>query len=258
MSFENTYADNVRAAAYAELDFPGTYHLAFRDLPILLGSTFWGARALDFGCGAGRSTRFLKKLGFSTEGIDISEAMLAQARQRDPEGSYFHVPEGDLSLLPDRRYDRILSAFTFDNVRTESKPSLFQELARLLKPGGRLLNLVSSEALYGREWASFSTRDFPGNRNPRSGDLVYTVMKDIADARPIPDIYCPEEEYLRHYAEAGLKRVQAHHPLGLSSEPFHWINEGEISPWRIDVLERPLRLSAPALGRVWGAFHGPC
>lgn len=258
MSFENTYTDEVRAAAYAELDFPGTYHLAFRDLPVLLGSTFWGARALDFGCGAGRSTRFLRALGFPAEGVDISEAMLAHARQRDPDGTYLRVPEGDLSVLPERRYDRILSAFTFDNVKPETKPRLFRELARLLKPGGRLLNLVSSEALYGKEWASFSTCDFPGNRNPRSGDLVYTVMKDINDARPIPDIYCPEEEYLQHYADAGLKRVQAHHPLGHADEPFPWINEQELSPWRIDVLERPLRLPIPALGRVWGAFHGPC
>jgi hypothetical protein len=31
--FANTYADPSRAAAYAGLAFPGTYHLAFRDLP---------------------------------------------------------------------------------------------------------------------------------------------------------------------------------------------------------------------------------
>lgn len=258
MSFENTYADEVRASAYAQLNFPGTYHLAFRDLPSLLGAPFWRARALDFGCGAGRSTRFLRDLGFPVDGVDISEAMLAQARQRDPGGSYFRVPDGDLSLLPDQRYDRILSAFTFDNVRPETKPLLFRELLRLLKPGGRLLNLVSSEALYGREWASFSTREFPGNQHPRPGDLVYTVMKDVTDARPIADIYCPESEYLEHYAASGLKRIQTHHPLGLAEEPFPWVNEREVAPWRIDVLERPFKNPAPALGRFWGAFYGPC
>lgn len=251
--FSNTYSDEARAAAYALLEFPGTYHLAFRDLPALLGAG--RGLALDFGCGAGRSTRFLKALGFEAEGVDISEAMLAQARARDPEGRYLGVPDGDLSLLADGRYDRILAAFTFDNVKPGHKAPLFRHLARLLKPGGRLLNLVSSEELYRMEWASFSTAAFPGNREPRAGDLVYTVMKDVPDSRPVPDIFCPEAEYLRHYAQAGLRRVAAHRPLGRADEPCAWVNEERVAPWRIDALERiPDRDGQ----RVFGLVSGPC
>ena len=35
MGFANVYADAKRAQAYARLEFPGTYYLAFRDLPDL-------------------------------------------------------------------------------------------------------------------------------------------------------------------------------------------------------------------------------
>ena len=245
MTFTNTYEDAQRAAAYAELAFPGTYHLAFRDLPELLGPP---SRALDFGCGAGRSTRFLRALGFQAEGVDIAEAMLAQARQRDPEGTYLLVPDGDLSMLASQGYDRILSAFTFDNVKPALKVPLLRHLARLLKPGGRLLNVVSSEELYRLEWASFSTSEFPGNRNPAPGDLVYTVMKDIDDARPIPDIYCPERLYLEVYEAAGLRRCHAHRPLGRPEEPFAWVNERATAPWRIDVLVRAEASNLPPSG----------
>jgi len=49
----------------------GTYYLAYRDLPALIQQHVPGRRALDFGCGAGRSTRFLQRLGFQVFGADI-------------------------------------------------------------------------------------------------------------------------------------------------------------------------------------------
>ena len=98
-AFLNSYADDRRADAYSRLDFPGTYYLAFRDLPAIIGAAPSEGTALDFGCGAGRSTRFLRGLGFKVVGIDIAEHMLARARTADPEGDYRLVPDGDLAGL---------------------------------------------------------------------------------------------------------------------------------------------------------------
>lgn len=238
MVFENAYDDTARAASYADLAFPGTYWLAFRDLPGLLGAPSAGARALDFGCGAGRSTRFLRMLGFDVVGVDCSEAMLAQARAKDPTGTYLCMARGDLSGLPEAGYDRILAAFPFDNIPNgSSKFDLIVQLSRLVRPGGWILNLVSSEDLYRHEWVSFSTKDFPGNLQATSGTAVFTVLKDIADARPVQDIFCPESEYRQMYQEAGIRYAGCHRPMGQAGDPFPWINEMDISPWRIDILE---------------------
>jgi predicted TPR repeat methyltransferase len=73
----NVYADGVRARTYAQLEFPGIYYLAYRGLPEILAAHARGRGALDFGCGAGRSTRFLRRLGFAATGVDISGAMIA-------------------------------------------------------------------------------------------------------------------------------------------------------------------------------------
>ena len=90
-TFHNTYEDALRAAAYAGLKYPGTYYLAFRDLPQILKAHVCGERALDFGCGTGRSTRFLQNLGFNVIGVDISVEMLRLAREHDPKGHYLLV-----------------------------------------------------------------------------------------------------------------------------------------------------------------------
>lgn len=235
--FSNVYDDDIRAASYAELEFPGTYWLAFRDLPDLISRHVSGRRALDFGCGTGRSTRFLRDLGFDAVGVDISDRMLRQARGKDPGGRYLRVPEGELPGLEPGAFDLVLSTFTFDNIPThESKLASLASLRTALADGGRMVNLVSSPDIYLHEWASFSTRDFPENRDAESGDTVRIVMLDVDDARPVEDVLCTDEEYARLYGEAGLVPIEAHRPLGRPDEPFEWVSETAVSPWVIYVL----------------------
>jgi 2-polyprenyl-3-methyl-5-hydroxy-6-metoxy-1,4-benzoquinol methylase len=86
VTFANCYADTIRARAYATLEFKNTYHLAYRDIPAILGEHVRGRKSLDFGCGTGRSTRFLRQHGFEVTGVDIAEDMIRKARELDPSG----------------------------------------------------------------------------------------------------------------------------------------------------------------------------
>ena len=237
--FANVYQDQSRADAYAQLEFPGTYFLAFRDLPKLFREHVRGRLALDFGCGTGRSTRFLRALGFSPIGVDVADAMLRRARELDPQGEYRLVGDGDLSGLAEAAYDLILSTFTFDNIPTlDRKAALLGSLRRRLTPSGRLVNLVSTPEIYVNEWASFSTRDFPENRLAESGGRVRIVMLDVADRRPVDDIVCSDEDYVRLYGAAGLEVVARHYPLGRPTDGIAWVSETTVAPWAIYVLAR--------------------
>jgi SAM-dependent methyltransferase len=239
MNFVNVYEDAQRAEAYAKLEFPGTYYLAYRDLPQIISAHVKGTKALDFGCGTGRSTRFLNKLGYDTIGVDISEDMLKQARARDPEGDYRLIEAGGLPQLHAHTYDLILSVFTFDNIPTlEKKVSLFGELGQLLKNEGSLVSVVSSPEIYMHEWASFTTKDFPENKSARSGDKVKIIMTDVEDQRPVEDILWTDEAYQEVYMRAGLEPVQTYKPLGTENEPYKWVNETRIAPWVIYVLRK--------------------
>ncbi len=170
MGFVNCYADANRADAYATLEFANTYYLAYRDLPAILAEYVTGTRALDFGCGAGRSTRFLRTLGFEVTGVDVSEDMLRIARGMDPVGDYRLLPGDNFDELGVGTFDLVLSAFTFDNIPGAIKVRIFCDLAKLLTSNGTIVSLISSPEIYTHEWASFSTRDFPENASARSGE----------------------------------------------------------------------------------------
>lgn len=236
MTFRNVYADAERADAYARLEFPGTYFLAFRDLKAVIARHVVGHRAVDFGCGAGRSTRLLRRLGFETVGVDVSADMIRKARELDADGDYRLIEPVDFRGLAEGGWDLVLSAFTFDNIPQADKGRHLLGLARLLAPRGRIANLVSTPAIYTHEWASFSTRDFPENRAAKSGDVVRIVMTDVEDRRPVEDVVCTEVSYRELYREAGLDVLEAHEPLGRPDEPYPWVSETRIAPWRIDVL----------------------
>ena len=237
--FSNSYEDAERAEAYAKLEFPSTYYLAYRDLPKIIFEHIKGGKAIDFGCGTGRSTRFLQKLGFNTIGVDIAADMIKKAKEIDPKGDYRLVEDGDLGQFKAEEYDLVLSIFTFDNIPTmEKKIRNFQEIRRLLKSEGIIVNLVSSPEIYTHEWASFSTKDFPENKQAKSGDKVRIIITDVEDKRPVEDVVWKDKSYRQVFKRAGLKPIKTYKPLAKTTEPYKWVNETRIAPWVIYVLNK--------------------
>ncbi len=239
MDSTNSYSEAGREKAYNRLEFGDTYHLAFRDIPGLISKYVKGKKALDFGCGTGRSTRFLQRLGLDTTGIDIASNMLQIAREKDPEGNYVLIRDGDFIALKQRPYDLIFSAFTFDNISgMDRKISLFSGLRGLLHDDGIMINLVSSPDMYVNEWASFSTKDYPENRKVKSGGRVKIIITGIGDNRPVEDIVWSHGDYLKVYGESGMRVVETLKPLATGDEPYAWKSETKIAPWVIYVLRK--------------------
>jgi len=239
--FANCYEDVSRSDAYSTLEFANTYYLAYRDLPAIISEHVSGVKALDFGCGTGRSTRFLQNLGFNVAGVDISEKMLRIARATDPAGDYRLVPGDDFRELGAGAFDLVLSAFTFDNIPGAMKTRIFCDLGKLLAPKGSIVSIVSAPEIYTHEWASFTTRDFPGNAAARSGDVVRIVVTDHQDRRPVEDILWTDESYRAVYREASLQATQVFKPLAKGDEPYPWVSETKIAPWVIYVLRRAIK-----------------
>ncbi len=91
---------------------------------------------LDAACGTGRHAAFLSERGRDVIGVDASDAMLARARAKLPEVDF---RRGELAALPlaDGEVAGAVCALALSHL-PEIGPAI-AELARVLRPGGRLV-----------------------------------------------------------------------------------------------------------------------
>jgi ubiquinone/menaquinone biosynthesis C-methylase UbiE len=104
--------------------------------------------ALDFGCGVGRLTQGLALHFDHVTGVDLSEKMLALARQHNQHGAkvrYLHNPHPDLRLLADNQFDFVYSIITLQHMEPAYARRYIAEFVRVTAPGGAILFQVPSE-----------------------------------------------------------------------------------------------------------------
>ena len=231
-----THDYEKHAGAFADLEMQGTQYLAFRDIPRLIDEHAGPvASVLDYGCGAGRSTRFLKRLGYDAVGVDISQDMLTQARARDNAGQYQHIPSGRLPF-DDAAFDLIFASYVFLEVsRIDEIADILREMKRVLRADGTIILVTSSTEATEGHWVSLSYA-FPENEKVlQSGDTVKLLIEGIDVV--LYDYFWTENDYIGAAQSAGLKLATLHKPLGSPDDGVAWRDETSISPIAIYVLK---------------------
>ncbi|TFG91222.1 MAG: class I SAM-dependent methyltransferase [Candidatus Atribacteria bacterium] len=118
------------------------------------------SRILDIGCGAGRTTMGLYKLGYHlVEGLDLSEAMIVQARRIRRELNYniaFSVGDAACLGYDDETFSAAL--FSFNGIMQipgiENRIKALKEIKRILKPKGYFL-FTTHDRDSNKEYESF-------------------------------------------------------------------------------------------------------
>lgn len=100
-----------------------------------------GARILDLPCGYGRHAAVLARRGFRVVGVDLSRAMLAEARRRFTDGPRPRFRRGDMRRIAFRgEFDAVVNLCTsFGYFTPAQNLAVLRRMARALRPGGRLL-----------------------------------------------------------------------------------------------------------------------
>jgi ubiquinone/menaquinone biosynthesis C-methylase UbiE len=103
-----------------------------------------GEEVLDVGCGTGTLAVVAARAaeGVKVTGLDADGSILARARRRAAEaGLEIRFDEGTSTALPypDASFDVVLSTLMFHHLPDEAKRETADEVARVLRPGGRLV-----------------------------------------------------------------------------------------------------------------------
>jgi SAM-dependent methyltransferase len=96
-----------------------------------------GQTLIDFGCGTGDLYDFVTELEYIYTGFDISADMLAQAKNKHPDGEFIQGDATQLTSVLDKRFDIVLSNMLFPSMDTKANfLAAFQSIEKLLATEG--------------------------------------------------------------------------------------------------------------------------
>ncbi|WP_309383660.1 class I SAM-dependent methyltransferase [Cerasicoccus frondis] len=178
--------------------------IAFRCAAEILSPWIKDKRALDVGCGAGRSTEFLGRLGAIDYGVDHNPAMIEQARAlARHEPKYDVIADGGRLPANDGYFDLIFSSWMLLEM---SNPrdiiQLLKECRRVLKDDGRAVFIVNTAEFYAGDWVSIDI-DFPENRAPlQDGQIVKARL--LPEDYVVTDYYWDEKSYRYFFTQSNF------------------------------------------------------
>ncbi len=146
-------------------------------------------KALEIGCGTGHWTVFFQNKGFDVIGIDISEQMIAVAREKYPQLNCQVADAENLAQFPDASFDAVFAITVLEFVDNPEK--VIKQVKRILKPKGYFLaGVLNKNSQLGREKDSDETF-----RNARffSAQELHQLLLNIGMDVKIDGCLVPED-----------------------------------------------------------------
>jgi SAM-dependent methyltransferase len=209
-----------------------------------------GARILDVPCGYGRHAARLARRGFRVVGVDLSRAMIAEARRRFTEGPRLAFVRRDMRRVAFRgEFDVVVNLYTsFGYFTPAQNQAVLRGMARALRPGGKLLvdhrDPAYDATLPRRPWYRAGATRFiledrrfeRGTKITESTQLVITAGKRRVVQRTFRVQEFSLAQWRRMLRGAGLRFLRAY--SGYDGRRHRPGATGRL----IVVAERPLRL----------------
>ncbi|MDO8588895.1 MAG: class I SAM-dependent methyltransferase [Armatimonadota bacterium] len=191
-------ADTYDAARFRSLKGRWEDRLEKRAMIMALRDVPSGARVLDLPCGTGRITEFLLDLGYKVVGADISEPMMAHAREKLGDHPNLEtLQQADAESLPyaDAEFDAVTSIRFSNHVPPDVRLRVLKEMRRVSK-GPIIISYC----------------------NPNTISALKRRVKALIRKPHAPWNPATPRQVAAEAAQAGLKVSQAHAIIPLVSE----------------------------------------
>ncbi|NGX47320.1 MAG: Ubiquinone/menaquinone biosynthesis C-methyltransferase UbiE [Chlamydiae bacterium] len=230
------FAENV-AETYSSFEIEGTSSIAFRVIPNLISKYVRGNATLDFGCGSGRSTRFLNSLGMNVIGVDKCSYFLQKAIKTF-DGQRYELIKNNKIPFANNHFNFIFSSFVFLMIKSRREMKLLcKELNRVLKKDGICIIITGSEHMHcpDKQWVSYET-NFPENFKMSRGSPVKLKIKSVNTV--FQDYNWFDEDYKLALENSGFKILETISPYPLDNKKNDWLSETTYSPFLIYVAKK--------------------
>jgi ubiquinone/menaquinone biosynthesis C-methylase UbiE len=145
------------------------------------------------GCGPGHVARYLHEQGVAVCGIDLSRAMVEQARRLTP-GVEFRQSDMLALEAADESWAAIAAFYSLIHIPRGDLPQALGELRRVLRPGGVLLVAfhIGDETVHLDEWWDHKVSvDFFFFRSHEMAQALKEAgfeIEEIIEREPYPDV----------------------------------------------------------------------
>lgn len=162
----------------------------------------------DLGCGPGHAAAYLRQRGADVVGVDLSDAMVEQARLLHPEIRFL---QADMRRLPfeDASLAGVVALYSLIHLAPAEIPAALRELRRVLRPGGALLvsfHCGEETRHFDEWWGERVNLDFHFFTPQHMRDwLTSTGFMDIqvTERQPYPEVEVQTQRaYILAYAPA--------------------------------------------------------
>jgi SAM-dependent methyltransferase len=149
--------------------------------------------ACDMGCGPGQVARYLRERGVEVCGVDLSPVMVEHARRLNPE---IEFTQGNMLSLDvdDEAWAGIAAFYSIIHIPRDELVLAFQELKRVLRPGGLLLLAfhIGDTVVHMDEWwgqpVSVDFAFYPPEEIVGYLRTAGFVVEGVYEREPIPDV----------------------------------------------------------------------
>jgi SAM-dependent methyltransferase len=120
-----------------------------------------GGFTADIGCGSGREVAWLNANGFSAQGFDASDGLLAEARSRYPHLTFAHAELPELKDIAADSFDNVLCETVIMHLERPLIAPSVRRMIEIVKRGGifylswRVTDGADLRDAYGRLYAAF-------------------------------------------------------------------------------------------------------